>query len=134
MAYIEDTVNRNIARMFKELGVISSIPCDTCIHQSNCKNQDKANGISICEMFKPNILVTVPRSLRFSYPQYRYVTHIDITTGFLKIAVFNAHKTSSGETEQDANPIKILTIKTNPFVDKFGFTEEIRYKMNRLNA
>ena len=133
MAYIEDTVNRNIARMFKELGVVSS-PCDTCIHQSNCKNQDKANGISICEMFKPNILVTVRQSLSFSYPQYRYVTHIDITTGFLKIAVFNTHKTSSGETEQDANPIKILTIKTNPFVDKFGFTEEIRYKMNRLNA
>lgn len=109
-------------------------PCDICINQPKCKYKDKANYITICEMFKPNILVTVRQSLSFSYPQYQFVTHIDITTGFLKIAVFGKHRTSTGEIEDDTAPIKILTIKTNPFVDKFGFMEEIRYKMNRLNA
>ena len=83
-------------------------------------------------MFKPNILATVPRSLAFSYPHHAFVSTMDITTGFLKVAIFNLSKTPTGDIVQDANPIKILTIETNPFVDKFGFEEEIRYKLKEL--
>jgi hypothetical protein len=57
---------------------------------------------------------------------------MDITTGFLKVAIFNLSKTPTGDIVQDANPIKILTIETNPFVDEFGFEEEIRYKLKEL--
>ena len=114
--------------------MISANPCDNCINQSKCKYKDKANYILICGMFRPNILATVRQSLSFSYPQYQYVTHVDITTGFLKIAVFGKHRTSTGEIEDDTNPIKILTIKTNPFVDRFGFEDEIRYKMDSLKT
>ena len=109
--------------------MISANPCDNCMNQSNCKNQDKVTGITICEMFKPNILSSVSQNLNCNYPNYTFVCGVDITTGFLHIAVFGKHRTSTGETEDDANPIKILTIETNPFVDKFGFEDEIRYKM-----
>jgi hypothetical protein len=83
-------------------------------------------------MFKPNILATVSRSLTFSYPHHAFVSTMDITTGFLKVAIFNLSKTPTGDIVQDANPIKILTIETNPFVDEFGFKEEIRYKLKEL--
>lgn len=107
-------------------------PCELCMNQSYCENQSKANGVSRCEMFKPNILSTVPRSLTRSYPHHAFVSAMDITTGFLKVAIFNLSKTCTGNIVQDANPIKILTIETNPFVDKFGFEEEIRYKLKEL--
>ena len=107
-------------------------PCELCMNQSCCEHQSQANAVSICEMFNPNILATVPRSLAFSYPHHAFASAMDITTGFLKIAIFNLSKTPTGDIVQDANPIKILTIKTNPFIDKFGFEEEIRYKLKEL--
>ena len=107
-------------------------PCELCMNQSCCENQSKANTVSICETFKPNILATVPRSLTRSYPHHAFVSAMDITTGFLKIAIFNLSKTPTGDIVHDANPIKTLTIETNPFIDKFGFEEEIRYKLKEL--
>lgn len=107
-------------------------PCELCMNQSCCENQSKANAVSICKRFKPNILATVPHSLRHSYSHHAFVSAMDITTGFLKIAIFNLLKTPTGDIVQSTNPIKILTVETNPFIDKFGFEEEIRYKLKEL--
>lgn len=107
-------------------------PCELCMNQSCCENQSKANAVSICEMFKPNILATVPRSITRSYTHHAFASAMDITTGFLKIAIFNLSKTPTGDIVHGANPIKTLTIETNPFVDKFGFKEEIRYKLKEM--
>ena len=104
-------------------------PCELCMNQLCCKSQSKANSVLKCEMFKPNILATVPRSLAHSYPHYAFASAIDITTGFLKIAIFNLSQTPTGNIVQSANPIRILTIETNPFIDRYGFAEEINYKL-----
>lgn len=108
-------------------------PCELCINYPDCCYIEKVRPAFGCEVYRPNIQVTIPRSLSFSYPNYSFVSAWDITTGFLNIAVFRLIKKKEDEEMiPDSKPIGILTVETNPLLNEFEFQQEINYKIRRI--
>lgn len=101
-------------------------PCEICMRYSQCTKQEEANEVKRCNTFSPNILAILPHSLNCQYPNHSFTPAIDITTGFLKIAV---HKLGANANKEYFKGV--ITIETSPF-NKWEFQKEVEYKFRKF--